>query len=195
MHTQLSNLPETLSGAILAGGQGRRMGYVNKGLVSHQGRYLFEYAVNNLRPHVSDLVIVTNTDAERYQALGYEAIHDEQFRGQGPLAGFLAALVHARTPYVAFAPCDQGPLPEDVYPLLFGAARESVVHAAILSDGENRYPTCAVLGVELAAALRTSLKAGQRRLMDWCEENSVESVCYPGFEYRNFNTPQDLAVD
>ena len=194
VHTR-SKLPGTLSGAVLAGGQGQRMGGVNKGLVTHNGRYLFEYAVNNLRPHVSDLVIVTNTCLERYQALGYEAIDDGRFRGCGPLAGLHAALRHAKTPFVAIAPCDQGPLPEGVYPRLYAAAEQSTSGAAVLSVDGRCHPTTAVLGVVLAGALFSSLQSGRFRLIQWCEAISAVEVSCPGLEFQNYNTPQDLATD
>ena len=194
MRIQSDKLPAALTGAILAGGKGRRMGNVNKGLVLHHGRHLFEYAVNNMRHHVKDLVIVTNSESERYQALGYEAIGDGEYRGMGPLAGFLAALSYSPTSYVAFAACDQGMLPDDVYPRLFETAKKSVSGAAILSDGKNIFPTCAVLSVELKDSLRSSLSLGQCKLMLWCDEIAAAHLIYTGLDFINYNSPDDLVL-
>ena len=80
-------------GLILAGGEGRRMGYQNKGLVSLQEIPLVAHVIARIAPQVDQLYISVNQDLERYQEFNLPLIQDRQeWIGQGPLAGIATLL-------------------------------------------------------------------------------------------------------
>ena len=89
-----------ITGVVFAGGQGRRMGGVDKGLVALAGRPLVAQVIERLAPQVGGLVINANQNRDRYAAFGYPVVADVVPDFAGPLAGLHAALAFAATPYV-----------------------------------------------------------------------------------------------
>src|SRR5581483_1360528 len=81
-----------VTGVVLAGGRGTRMGGADKGLVELHGRPLAAHALDRLRPQVDALLISANRNHDRYAALGAPVIADASSTFDGPLAGMLAAL-------------------------------------------------------------------------------------------------------
>lgn len=176
---------QDISGVVLDGGRGTRMGGVNKGLVRFQERYLFEYSVANLRHHTDTICINSNTDHERFRELGFHVFGDIDYFYQGPLAGIYSAMCVVDTPYVAIAPCDQLWLPTHVYAELITQARQ---HGGAFAVSEHDlHPTCAVLSVALLASVRQSLDAHQLRLGVWMSNHAVP-VTFSGIDFQNVNT-------
>src|SRR5574342_218056 len=95
-----------ITGVILAGGQGRRMGGVDKGLKLLRGRPMAQWVIERLEPQVDELLINANQNLETYERFGYRVIPDEVEGFAGPLAGLQRGLAEARHPLVATAPCD-----------------------------------------------------------------------------------------
>ena len=101
-----SCLYDDVTGVILAGGRGRRMGMVDKGLQLLKGKPMVEHVINRLRPQVSTLMINANRNTEAYATFGYPVYADDPMDFSGPLAGFLTGLRHCKTLYLVTAPCD-----------------------------------------------------------------------------------------
>ena len=181
-----------LTGIVLAGGRGSRMGGRNKGLVQVNGQPLVAYAAANLHPHVQQLLVNTNSDADRYRRLGFEVIDDGAFAWQGPLAGILAGVRAATTPFVAISACDQLALPETVYPHLLEAAQLNPRGLAVACDSERMHPTCAVVSVNCEQALQQQLQQGLLRVGGWLREMEATEVPFPEVQFYNLNTPMDL---
>src|SRR5688572_5092940 len=99
-----------ITGLILAGGQGRRMGGVDKGLQPFRGKPLVEHVIERFRPQVQELLISAAPAARAYEAYG-RVVLDEL--GEGPLAGLHAGLA-ACGGLLASAPCDTPLLPDDL---------------------------------------------------------------------------------
>lgn len=95
-----------ISGVILAGGRGMRMGGEDKGLMPIGGITLYQYVLARLRPQVSSIAISANRNQARYQTSGLPVIGDLTPDFSGPLAGMLAGLEQATSEWVAFVPCD-----------------------------------------------------------------------------------------
>ena len=91
-----------ITGIVLAGGQGRRMGNVDKGFVELDGRPLVAHVIERLAPQVTTLVINANRNAERYAVFGYPVVADAIGGFAGPLAGLHAGLTAATTPFRRF---------------------------------------------------------------------------------------------
>ena len=114
-------MSEKITGVILAGGLGRRMGGTDKGLQELRGRPLVAWVSERLAPQVDELLINANQNVERYAAFGDRVVPDQIPDYAGPLAGVHAALSAAAYPLVATAPCDSPFLPADLVFRLFSA--------------------------------------------------------------------------
>ena len=181
-----------VTGVILAGGQGRRMGYRNKGLLTCQGRPLVELVLRRLLPQVSSVLISANQDLARYRQLGYPVITDCWGESAGPLAGILTALRCATTPYLLFCPCDVPAIPVDLCQRLarVGPAwKPRVVH-----DGQRRQAALMLLHKRQLSHLEGALEQGERGLNRWL--NSAQAVDVPFRnqlgDFRNINDPAEL---
>ena len=112
---------EKITGVVLAGGLGRRMGGSDKGLEELRGRPLAAWVVERLAPQVDELLISANRNGGRYAALGHRVLGDRIAGFAGPLAGLHAALEAAAHPLVATVPCDSPFLPGDLISRLLSA--------------------------------------------------------------------------
>ena len=116
---------EDVTGIVLAGGMGRRMGGVDKGLVPLAGRPLVAHVLERLAPQAGAIIVNANQNRDRYAAYGHPVVADEVGGFAGPLAGLHAGMTAATTPYVVTVPCDSPFLPGDlVARLAAGLERE-----------------------------------------------------------------------
>ena len=104
---------EEITGLVLAGGKGSRMGGADKGLVCFKDTPLVEYVIDILEPQCKTLVISANRNEDVYKDFGYPVVTDENRNFSGPLAGIAAGLEIVETPYMVVAPCDSPFLPTD----------------------------------------------------------------------------------
>ncbi|MGC7405224.1 molybdenum cofactor guanylyltransferase MobA [Pandoraea pneumonica] len=105
---------DAITGLILAGGRGQRMGGRDKGLQLYDGRPLAAHVLARLAPQVGTVLISANRNHATYAALGADVISDETQDFAGPLAGMLSGLRAAKTEYVLVVPCDSPLLPDDL---------------------------------------------------------------------------------
>jgi molybdopterin-guanine dinucleotide biosynthesis protein A len=156
-----------MTGVILAGGEARRMGCRDKGLVDFAGRPLIEWVIESLEPQVGTLLISANRNRDRYGRYGYPVVADRIEGYQGPLAGFAGAMAVVDTSWILTLPCD-GPFPPpDLAPRLAAALREEDAEIAVARDAERVQPVYALLPVALAADLSDFLAAGGRQVHRW----------------------------
>ena len=175
-----------ITGLILAGGEGRRMNGLDKGLQPHRGRPLIEYAIERLRPQVDTLLISANRNIEIYGR--YAPVVTDRGDGfRGPLAGIEAGLAACTTPWLAVVPCDSPAFPTDLVARLLAAAETR--GAAIV----DRQPVFAVIRRDRLQPLTDYLAVGGRRLFEWYAGIGAVSVdAGPPGAFANFNTPADL---
>ena len=184
-----------LAGLILAGGEGRRMGGVQKGLLDYRGRPFAAHLVGLLKPHVEAVVISANQSQESYRALADIVVGDRVYAGQGPLAGLVAGLHWARgegLDGVVMVPCDTpGLSPVWVTRLLqqIGPGRAplfSRVHGDI-------HPLHGYLPVGLAEDLERRLTAGKLRIKDLLDLPGAECMDCDDLAdgFINVNRPSD----
>ncbi|MGS2724719.1 molybdenum cofactor guanylyltransferase MobA [Porticoccus sp. GXU_MW_L64] len=183
---------QQLTGIILAGGQGRRMGGCDKGLLTLNGKPLVSYAADNLHPHVCTTLVNTNSGQEGYRQLGFALIDDGVYAHCGPLAGVLAGVRAATTPFVAISACDQLQLPAHIYPELLQAAQSNDRGLAVARDSTRLHPTCAVVATSAAESLEAALRRQQLRVGWWFREQGAAEVCFADVRFHNINTPQDI---
>lgn len=191
-------------GIVLAGGQARRMGGGDKGLLPYRGGTVLDAVVRRLRPHCAALILSANGDPARFAALGLPVVPDHPAdAGKGPLAGILAGLdaVAALAPTcraIVTAPTDTPLLPPDLVPRLLEQQRASGQAVCVARSAGRNHPTVALWSLDTRQTLRALLReAGTRRLMAAQEALgccTVEWLPADVDPFHNVNTPDDLAA-
>jgi molybdopterin-guanine dinucleotide biosynthesis protein A len=185
-----------ITGVVLAGGLGRRMGGVDKGLQLLNGQTLVAQIVVRLRPQVGPLLINANRNAARYGELGYPVVADAVPDFAGPLAGLHAALSAAETPLVVTVPCDSPFLPVDLVSRLFLALTANGADLAVARTGEQSHPVFCLCRRQLLPHLAAYLAAGERKFERWYA--TLNAVLVPFDDqpaaFENINTAAELAA-
>lgn len=183
-----------ITGLVLAGGMGRRMGGVDKGLLELRGRPLVAWVVERLRPQVDSLLINANQNRERYAGFGCPVVADQIPDFAGPLAGLHAALSAASTPLVATAPCDSPFLPEDLVSRLFSALTAAGAEIAVARTFDQPHPVFCLCRRELLPHLAAFLAGGGRKFERWYATLKVVEVPFDdeAGAFENINTREEL---
>ena len=189
---------EAITGLILAGGRGRRLGGVDKGLQPWRGQPLVDHALARLAPQVREVMISANRNAALYATRTARVLADASDDFPGPLAGILAGLRAASTPWVAVVPCDSPQLPLDLVARLaagIGDSQGAVVQRDHGRDGMRLEPVCCVLSTALADDLARYLAEDGRRVQAWVARHAT-AVLFDrpddAAAFANVNTPADL---
>lgn len=181
-----------ITGVILAGGQARRMGGEDKGLIAYRGKPLFQHVLARLQPQVTSVMINANRNLATYQHSGLRVFSDTLLDFPGPLAGMLAALVTAETEWVAFAACDTPALPDNYVMRLW--QMRGVAPVVWVCDEERDHPMLALMHVSLVEPLRDFLANGERRVMQFFKQAGGHSVMFNDSPHAfvNINNPSEL---
>lgn len=187
--------PVRITGVLLAGGQGRRMGGVDKGLVPLAGKPMAAHALERLSPQVDELIISANRNTLAWEAFGYHVLSDDIQGYAGPLAGLHTALTRASHPLVVTAPCDSPYLPTDLVVRLAAAWHAAGADVAVVKTFEKLHPVFCLCGRETITQLDAYLAAGGRKMDRWYAGLKVVEVAFDDQEaaFRNINTREDLA--
>ena len=182
-----------ITAVILAGGQGRRMGGQDKGLIEFDGKPLAALLVDSLRLQGVDIVINANRNHVRYQSFGCPVVSDQLADYQGPLAGFASAMSAVDSAFILTLPCD-GPLLVDDYVARFIASYEQNGAAVqVAFDGDRLQPVHAMIKVDLLPSLTNFLDNGDRKIDRWYAQHDYARVDFSDCAnmFRNINTPAD----
>lgn len=184
-----------ITGIVLAGGQGSRMGGVDKGLQPFRGRPMVSHVIERLLPQVDELLVNANRNVEAYAALGHRVIADEIEGFAGPLAGFERGLAHAAGTLVVTAPCDSPFLPLDLVRRLRAALESQGTDLAVARTGEQPHPVFCLMRREVHESLRAFLGSGQRKIDRWYAQLRVSEVAFDDVPdaFLNINTREELA--
>lgn len=185
------NPKHDVTGVILAGGQGRRMGGCDKGWVELDGRPLVALALERLAPQVAEVVIVANRHLDAYRRLPARVVCDAEAGYHGPLMGIYSAMRAAATPWVAVTPCDSPALPHDLVMRLAEAIGDVDIAAA--HDGERLHPVVALLRTRLADDLHAALQGGERAIRRWYTGHAWRPVDFADCpeSFANLNTEDE----
>jgi len=189
---------EAISGLILAGGRGTRMGHVDKGLQAFGGTTMAAQVLARLGPQVATLAINANRNLDTYAAFGVPVWPDDTPDFPGPLAGLQAGLRRCGTTYLVTAPCDSPFLPDDLAERLLAglqAADADLAVAVTEEDGKKQvHPVFCLLKASLEPVLSAYLDGGGRRMDGWYGQVKVAEVLFADADaFRNINTPDELA--
>ena len=183
------------TGLVLAGGQGRRMGTVDKGLQPLNGKAMVHWVLERLRPQVADVIINANQNQGHYAYWGHMVVSDEVGGFAGPLAGLHAGLKHAIRPYMVTVPCDSPFLPTDLVERLHRALTEAQADLAVAKTGDQPHPVFALVRVSVLPHLEAFLQGGGRKIDAWYA--SLKTIEVP-FEdeaaFSNINTRDELSA-
>ena len=186
--------PEKITGVILAGGLGRRMGGVNKGLQLLNGKPLALHVAERLAPQIDELLINVNQNIEQYAAFGYRIVADQIPDFAGPLAGLHAALSAAAHPLIATAPCDSPFLPADLVSRLFSALTATDADLAVARTFEQPHPVFCLCKRDVLPHLTEFLAGGGRKFDRWYATLNVVEVAFDdeAEAFENINTREEL---
>jgi molybdopterin-guanine dinucleotide biosynthesis protein A len=188
-------MTDSITGLVLAGGQGRRMGGVDKGLQLLRGRPMIEWVLERLAPQVDEVVINANANLDRYAAYGHRVVSDAIGGFAGPLAGLHAGLAATAHPLLVTVPCDSPFLPTDLVARL-AAARERVgADLAVAKTGDQAHPVFSLVRTTLSAHLAAFLEDGGRKIDAWYATLKVAEVPFDdeADAFSNINTRAELA--
>jgi molybdenum cofactor guanylyltransferase len=185
--------PDDVTAVILAGGRGRRMGGVDKGLVEFNGRPLIEHVIAAISPQVRTLMINANRNLVQYQRFGYPVIADSLNDYQGPLAGFLAAMAVAQTADIVTVPCDGPLLADDLVARLLAARERDQAEIAVAHDGHRLQPVYALIPVSLQPSLQAYLQGGDRKIDLWYAQHRIATADFSDLPatFVNINTEEE----
>jgi len=184
-----------VTGLVLAGGQGSRMGGVDKGLAPFRGRPLVAHVIERLAPQVDEILVNANRNPADYARFGHRVIADEIPGFAGPLAGFERGLAHARGELVATVPCDSPFLPADLVARLRAALVAAGADLAVAKTGTQPHPVFCLMRRGVHASLAQFLASGQRKIDKWYAALAVVEVAFDDEPdaFANINTRDELA--
>jgi molybdopterin molybdotransferase len=188
---------ESISGLILAGGRGTRMGHVDKGLQPFGGTTMVAHVLARLEPQVATVAINANRNFDTYAACGVPVWPDDTPDFAGPLAGLQAGLRRCATTYLLTAPCDSPFLPADLAERLLDGLRADDADLAVAVTEENGrrqvHPVFCLLKAGLEPVLSAYLDGGGRRMDGWYPQIRVTEVLFDDADaFRNINTLDEL---
>jgi molybdopterin-guanine dinucleotide biosynthesis protein A len=190
-----------ITGLILAGGRGSRMGGADKGLENHQGVPMAMHALLRLAPQVGEVMINANRNLGAYESMGAPVWPDSLPDYAGPLAGFLTGLEHCETPYLVTVPCDSPLFPEDLVQRLAQALDAEGAEIAMAATREGAapqmrlqvQPVFCLLKTELLESLVRFTQSGQRKIDKWTALHRCVEVPFDDPQaFANANTPDEL---
>jgi molybdopterin-guanine dinucleotide biosynthesis protein A len=190
-----------ITGLILAGGRGTRMGQVQKGLQLLHGKPMLNHVLRRLQPQVGEIIINANQDLELYSAYGHPVVSDKFSDYAGPLAGLHTGLLQCKTPYLVSAPCDSPFLPENLVENLAQALIQNQAQLAVVTalDSESEpaqmraQPVFSLMESGIASDLQAFLENGGRKITAWHANLRVVEVPFENTaSFRNINTLAEL---
>lgn len=181
-----------VTGLVLAGGLGRRMGGTDKGLELLRGKPMAAWVIERLQPQVGALLINANQNGDAYGRLG-QVVPDRIGGFVGPLAGLHAGLSACATDLVASVPCDVPWLPLDLVERLHEGLERAGAEAAVARADGRLQPVFALLRRSVAGRLGDFLAAGGRSVSAWMESCDAVPVDFAdAHAFANLNTRAEL---
>lgn len=184
-----------ITGIVLAGGMGRRMGGVDKGLLRFHGKPLVAHVLDRLRPQVDAMLINANRELETYRSFGCSVVPDSIPGYAGPLAGLHCGMSAADTPLVVTVPCDAPLLPADLVTRQLEAFRKHRADVVVARTGDQLHPVFCLCPTALLPQLTRFLQEGGRKVETWCASLKLVEVSFDDESqaFANINTPEQLA--
>ena len=199
---------EDITGIVLAGGRGSRMGGADKGLQNFRGMPMAMFTLMRLGPQVGEVMVNANRNLAAYESFGVPVWPDASADYAGPLAGFLVGLERCETAYLVTVPCDTPLFPTDLVARLaealeregadiaMAAAREEDPGSESGASSQLRpQPVFSLLRHELMESLVRFTTGGGRKIDAWTAQHKTAIVPFdrPGDDPSAFFNANTLA--
>ena len=183
-----------ITGLVLAGGRGSRMGEVDKGLQQFRDKPMVAHVLERLTPQVDETIINANRNVDSYAAFGYRVVPDVIAGFAGPLAGLHIGMRSASTPLIVTSPCDSPFLPLNLVARLHHALVAEHADLAVAKTFDQAHPVFCLTKTELEPHLRAFLESGQRKIDKWYATLQVVEVAFDDNvdAFANINTAEEL---
>jgi molybdenum cofactor guanylyltransferase len=190
LHMNINNAD--ITAIILSGGQGSRMGGLDKGLQNFRGIPMAMQALLRLQMQhggpLGGTLINANRNLAAYESMGVPVWPDTTEGNAGPLAGMLTGLERCETPWLLTVPCDSPLFPLDLASRLAQAAGDSGADIAMVcapeADGQLRaQPVFCLISVNLLESLVRFMASQRRKIDAWTATHHTVGV--------PFNAPDD----
>jgi len=196
----------SITGLILAGGRGVRMGGIDKGLQNFNGTPLTLHTLMRLQMQetapLSEIMVVANRNLSAYESFGVQVWPDSTDGFAGPLAGFLTGLERCETDLLLTVPCDSPLFPlnltQRLLDTLISENADIAVAAAREEDGSVRaQPVFCLMKIEMSESLVKFMHAGGRKIDAWTAQHKTVQVPFDApsddpLAFANVNTLNDL---
>lgn len=184
----------TVTGVILAGGQSRRMGGNDKGLILYKNKALISHVIHNLAPQVEKLIINANRHTAQYQQFDYPVVSDAIEGYVGPLAGMLTAMQHTDSDFILTSPCDCPHITPQLRRRLMESLLLTQSDVAVASDGQRLQPVFSLIRRSLLNNLQQFINDGGRKVDLWLSQQKKVEVDFSDQPqaFINFNRPEDI---
>jgi molybdopterin-guanine dinucleotide biosynthesis protein A len=185
-----------ITGVVLAGGQARRMGGQDKGLIEVAGKPLVEYAIASMKEQLENIVINANRNKELYSQYGFPVVSDSDEGFNGPLAGMASCMKAVNTKYLLTVPCDSPLLPGDLVSRMLKAFEDNKADIAVADSGGRMQPVFSLISCSLLDSLTRYLENGERKIDIWFQQHALVSVDFSDIPdtFINVNTPEDIKM-
>ena len=198
--------PMQVTGVVLAGGRGSRMGGADKGLQKFRGLPLTMHALMRLQSQCAEVLINANRNLGAYESFGVPVWPDGLHDFAGPLAGFLVGLEQCATPYLMTVPCDSPRFPLDLAARLGQALVEQQADIAMALGPERdvhgqttwrTQPVFCLMGTHLLESLVRYTQSGGRKIDAWTAQHKTVEVAFDQagddpLAFANINTLSEL---
>ncbi len=179
-----------ISCIILAGGEGKRVGGVDKGLIEYRNKTLIEYVIDTIKPQIDELVISANRNIERYKQYTDKVITDDSEQYRGPLAGINAALAHCTYDWTLILPCDTPFLPADIIDKFLSVKTKTKLYIA---ESNSRLQPVMLIHRSLQDSIGESLEKNELRLMHWVKSHQPQVIRFQNNKaFKSFNNKDDF---
>jgi molybdopterin-guanine dinucleotide biosynthesis protein A len=183
-----------VTGVVLAGGMARRMNNQDKGLINYKNKAMVSYAYEAMIQVADPVYINANRNQQAYKQFTADVISDQTDTFDGPLAGILSAMRHAKTELLIVMPCDSPLIKPEHLQKLLDALIENEMDIAVAFDGERLHPVLLALKTSLQSSLENYLQQGQRKIDIWLQQHALIEVDFSQQAniFLNINTLSEL---
>lgn len=187
---------ENITAIILAGGQARRMGGEDKGLIQLAQKPMIEYVLDAIKPQVDRIIINTNRNQAVYEEYGFPVVADQIEGYCGPLAGMASGLQAAKTPFVVILPCDAPLIPDNLVHQLYLTLQDEDADICTVHANGRLQPVFTLMKSELLSSMLEFLNNGERKIDKWFEKHhlAIADFSEQTDAFININSTEELVA-
>ncbi len=193
---------DNILGAILAGGQSKRMGK-DKLFLELNNKKLIEHTIDKVKKYLKKVIIITNQDNEFFSKNNLTTVKDCVEGQLGPLVGILTAMKWAKEnlnkcSWIATFPCDTPFFPENIIKSFIEESKKKESLILCASSHGRKHNIFGLWSLDLYDRLQNDLINKKiRKVQDWTEKNKIKNLEFKFKDYDQFfniNTEEDLLV-